>query len=309
MSNQIIKPINFYSGYMKKAYGQRIQKVSVEAGFTCPNRDGKVAHGGCTYCNNESFSPMLGSGLSVSEQVRTGIERLKRRYKAKQFLAYFQSYSNTYAPLNTLKDLYSQALAHPEVIGLSIGTRPDCIDDEILDYLQQLSEQYDITIEYGLESMSDKTLTQINRGHDYQCYLDAIEKTAKRGIKICTHIIIGLPGEQRDHWIETAKELSKQPIDFLKIHQLHIVKNTVLGAQYTKKPFKTLNEQEYINILIEFLEHLDNRIIIQRLFGEAPQEILLSEHWHSSLSELRQKIETEMIQKNTYQGRLCTLSK
>jgi radical SAM protein (TIGR01212 family) len=298
------EPINFYSAYMKKTYGERIQKVSVEAGFTCPNRDGKVAHGGCTYCNNESFSPMLGTELSVAEQVEIGIKRLKRRYKAKKFLAYFQSYSNTYAPLEKLQGLYSEALKHPEVIGLSIGTRPDCVSEDILDYLQELSKDYDITIEYGLESMSDKTLTEINRGHDYQCYLDAVEQTAKRNIKMCTHIIIGLPGETREHWIETAKELSKQPITFLKIHQLHIVKDTILGAQYTKDPFHTLKEQEYIDILIEFLEHLDNRIIVQRLFGEAPKETLLSPHWKSSLSQLRQKIEMEMVKRATYQGRL-----
>ncbi len=308
--SQLYRPINFYAEYMKRTYGQRIQKVSVEAGFTCPNRDGKVATGGCVYCNNESFSPLLNRQLSIADQIANNIISMKRRYKkAKQYIAYFQSYSNTYGALEHLKDLYSQALSHPDVIGLAIGTRPDCINDEILNYLSELSQEYDITIEYGLESKNDTTLKNINRGHDYQCFLDAVAKTAKYKIKICAHIIVGLPGEERAEWIDTAKELSKLPIDFLKIHQLHIVKDTVLGTQYQKAPFPLLSENEYIDIMVEFLEHLDNRIVIQRIFGEAPSEVLLSPSWDKSISQLRIQIESIMDNKGTYQGRLCTLSK
>lgn len=307
---EIYKPINFYSNYMKRAYGERIQKISIEAGFTCPNRDGKVATGGCTYCNNESFSPLINEKLSITEQVKENIKRQKRRYKkATKFIAYFQSYSNTYAPLEHLKDLYSQALSHPDVIGLSIGTRPDCIDDEILTYLSELSQEYDITIEYGLESKNDQTLKRINRGHDYQCFVDAVKLTAKYNIKMCVHLIIGLPEENLQEWIETAKELSTLPIDFLKIHQLHIVKGTVLGTKYQKHPFELLTEDQYIDVVVQFLEHLDNKIVIQRLFGEAPKQIVLSPHWDRSISELREKIEAVMSEKKTYQGRLLTLAK
>jgi radical SAM protein (TIGR01212 family) len=299
-------PINFYADYIKQRYGGRIQKISIEAGFTCPNRDGTVATGGCSYCNNESFSPLINQKLTIQEQVAENIKRQKRRYKkVDKFIAYFQSYSNTYAPLEQLKELYLAALQHPQVIGLAIGTRPDCIDREKLLYLKELSEQYDVTIEYGLESMSDHTLRQINRGHDFNCYQEAVELTAQLGIKQCTHLIIGLPGEDQDHWVRTAQKLSTLPIDFLKIHQLHIVKGTTLGAQYRQAPWPLLTEEEYLEVLVNFLEHLDGRIIIQRMFGEAPRDLVLSPHWNTPLSQLREKLLNKMRQAKTYQGRLA----
>ncbi len=306
---QLYKPINFYSGYMRRVYGERIQKISIEAGFTCPNRDGKVAHGGCTYCNNESFSPMLGKQLSIQEQISHSITHLTKRYKVNKFIAYFQSYSNTYAPLEKLKHLYSEALSHPQIIGLAIGTRPDCVDDKILDYIADLATEYDITLEYGLESMSDRTLKQINRGHDFNCFVTALKESQKRNLKVCTHLIIGLPGEDLSHWVKTAQTLSELKIDFLKLHQLHIVKNTVMAYQYQQHPWHLLSEEEYIEILIPFLEHLDNRIVIQRLFGQAPSDLLVEHNTSHSLSQLRQLIEKRMDEKNTFQGKALILEK
>jgi len=299
------KRYNAYSEYIRQKFGKRIQKVTVDAGFTCPNRDGKVAFGGCIYCNNESFNPGYNSSTkSIRQQIDEGVEFLKRRYGVNEFIVYFQPYSNTYASLDTLKKYYEEALSHPEVIGLTIGTRPDCIDEQKLDYLQSLNSNYDITIEYGLESISDDTLKKINRGHDFQCYLDAIEMTCRRNIKICTHIIIGFPWENEDHWLNTASVLSEIPFDFLKIHQLHIVRNTVMAKQFEKNPFKLLAYKEYVEIIVLFLERLNPDIIIQRLSGEAPPHILLAPKWGKRTSEILQCIDKKLEIRDTWQGKL-----
>lgn len=290
---------------MKKQYGERIQKVTVDAGFTCPNRDGTVARGGCTYCNNESFNPGYNSALKpVSQQIEEGIEFLNRRYKTSKYIVYFQPYSNTYASLSRLQALYEEALAYPGVIGLTIGTRPDCIDAAKLDYLEQLARDYDITIEYGLESMRDETLKKINRGHDFQSYLDALDLTAGRGIKVCTHIIIGFPWEKQEHWYQQANKLSGLRMDFLKIHQLHIVKDTVMAAQHERQPFQLLSYDQYVETLIGVLERLNPEIIIQRLFGEAPLHTLLAPRWGLRNSDALRGLEKRMGERDTWQGRL-----
>lgn len=299
------KRYNNYSEYIKKKYGERIQKVTVDAGFTCPNRDGTVASGGCSYCNNESFNPGYNSAAkSITQQIDEGVEFLKRRYGVKKFIVYFQPYSNTYASLDTLKKYYEEALRYPGVIGLTIGTRPDCINEEKLDYLKVLSESYDITIEYGLESISDETLKKINRGHDYQNYLNALELTEKRKLKTCTHIILGFPWEDKNHWMKTADELSQLPFHFLKIHQLHIVKDTVMGRQHIKNPLKLLTHSEYIDVVTTFLERLNPEIIIQRLSGEAPLQVLIAPRWGKRYPEIVQDIDTEMEKRDTWQGKL-----
>ena len=301
------KRYNNYSEYIKKKYGERVQKVTVDAGFTCPNRDGTIASGGCTYCNNESFNPGYNSAAkSITLQIHEGVGFLKRRYGVKKFIVYFQPYSNTYASLDTLKQYYEEALSYPGVIGLTIGTRPDCIDEEKLNYLKLLSETYDITIEYGLESISDDTLKKINRGHDYQSYLNALELTKKRELKTCTHIILGFPWEDKKHWMKTADELSRLPFHFLKIHQLHIVKETIMGRQYLKKPFKLLTHAEYIDVIISFLERLNPDVIIQRLSGEAPLPILIAPKWGKRYAEIVQDIDKEMEKRDTWQGKLFT---
>ncbi|MBT3982766.1 MAG: TIGR01212 family radical SAM protein [Bacteriovoracaceae bacterium] len=298
--------INSYSSYISKQYGERIQKISIDGGFTCPNRDGSKGVGGCTYCNNDSFvPPNAEGGLSVTEQIEKGIRIHKRRYKkVKKFFAYFQAYSNTYAPLSHLKDLYEQALSHPDVIGLCIGTRPDCIDSEKLDYLEELAKKYDITIEYGLESIYDSTLERINRGHDFSCFDTAIKMTEGRGIKMCVHIIVGFPWETKQQWIQTARLLSTYPIDFLKIHQLHIVKNTVMGSQYIKKKFNLLTLSQYQDVVVEFLAHLNPNIIVQRIIGSAPRDILLSEEYDIVESAFKENVENGLRQRGLSQGDL-----
>ncbi len=297
---------NRFVDYQRKIFGERVQKVTVDAGFTCPNRDGTIAKGGCIYCNNESFNPSYNrSSKSIRQQIDEGITFLKRRYKkVRKFIVYFQPYSNTYAPLETLKYYYEEALSHPEVIGLTIGTRPDCVDEAKIAYLESLTQHYDITIEYGLESISDETLKKINRGHDVQCYLDALELTKNRGIKICTHIILGFPWEDESLWLQTARWLSDKPFDFLKIHQLHVVKDTALERMYHKNPFPLLSPQAYIDLIIRFLERLNPRIIIQRLFGEAPPRTLVAPHWGVRNTQLMNMLLEEMERRDSFQGKL-----
>jgi len=299
------KRYNRYTEYQRAKYGERVQKVTVDAGFTCPNRDGTVAKGGCIYCNNESFNPSYNSPeKSIRQQIDEGVEFLKRRYqKVKKFIVYFQPYSNTYATVDTLKRYYEEALSHPEVIGLTIGTRPDCVDKSKIKYLQELAASYDITIEYGLESFSDETLKKINRGHDVKAYLDALELTKGRGIKICTHMIFGFPWEDKVRWLETANRLSELNFDFLKIHQLHVVKNTVLADMYQKKPFQFMQPDEYIDLIIEFLERLNPQIVIQRLFGEAPPRTLIAPRWGIRNTQLVQMLEFKMEHKDSWQGK------
>ncbi len=294
-----------FADYQRKLYGERVQKVTVDAGFTCPNRDGTKGWGGCIYCNNESFNPGYNSAeKSITQQIEEGIEFLKRRYKnVRKFIVYFQPYSNTYAPLDTLKRYYEEALAHPEVVGLTIGTRPDCVDEAKIAYLESLAKDYDITIEYGLESISDATLKKINRGHDVQCYLDALEMTKNRGIKICTHIIFGFPWEDESLRLQTADWLSDKSFDFLKVHQLHVVKDTALERLYRKKPFDFMSPEEYIDLIVRFLERLNPRIVIQRLFGEAPPRTLIAPHWGVRNTHLTQMLERELERRDTWQGK------
>lgn len=298
--------INEYGTFIKERFGERIQKITVDAGFTCPNRDGKISYGGCTYCNNDKFNP--GSkklGPTVTEQIANQVERLKRKYKkAKKFIVYFQAYSNTYAPLEHLKALYQEALAYPDVIGLTIGTRPDCINEETLDYLTELASSYYITIEYGLESMSDETLLRINRGHDYECFKKAVQMTSNRGIHICTHLMIGFPWETEAHYIETAKELSKLNINYLKIHHLQIVKHTLMGNEYLKNPYPLLTKEEFLEIVSQFLRHLSPQIIIQRVAGDCSSNLLLAAGWNETANEIKEELIQKMHSSGHYQGML-----
>lgn len=298
------KLINEYSAYVKEQYGRRVQKLTVDAGFTCPNRDGKVAVGGCTYCNNDKFNPgdKINS-LSITEQIDAQVAHTTRRYKnVKEYIIYFQAYSNTYADLKYLKSLYEEALAYPGVIGLAIGTRPDCVSPEIIDYLEELAKTKDITIEYGLESIKNDTLVKINRGHDYQCFVDAMNLTTGRGIKICVHMIIGFAWENLDDWIMMAKELSSLPIDFLKLHQLHVVKHTVMAAEFKKEEFKMLTKDEYLHTLEVILSHLNPNIVIQRMFSEVPRGLLVSHAWNIPMTELIKELKVNMVENGSYQG-------
>ena len=299
------RPYNAYVDYMRSRFGGRVQKVSVHAGFTCPNRDGSKGWGGCTYCNNRSFvPPYCQPGMSIADQVKAGIAFLSRRYRTEKFIVYFQAYSNTYAPLERLKHLYEQALAHPQVIGLAIGTRPDCVDEEKIAYLAELAQKYFISIEYGLESISDATLQRLNRAQTFAEWEHAVAMTAGKGIEICSHVILGLPGETREHMLRTAEVISRYPIDSLKIHHLHVVKKTILASQYQREPFHLLGYREYLDLVIDFLQRLRPDIKIQRLVGETHPRHLIGPIWGLRADTIQREIEREMRQRNVWQGKL-----
>jgi radical SAM protein (TIGR01212 family) len=295
-----------FGQYMKEQYRGSVYKVNVDAGFTCPNRDGAVAIGGCIYCNNNSFRPTAcTSSLSVREQVEKGIPYLRSRYGAEQFIVYFQPYSNTYASVEVLERLYQEALDQPGVIGLAIGTRPDCVDEDKITLLETLAKEHFILVEYGLQSIYDKTLAFINRGHDYACFKNALAMTAGRGIRIGAHLILGFPTETREEMLGMADELSRLPVEFLKVHQLQVVKETALADLFAQKPFPTFGYREWIELLADFLERLSPHIVLQRLFAAAPDDILIAPIWDKTRSQLLNDLDTYLEQRNSFQGKKC----
>lgn len=299
------RPYYAYKDFLKARFGGRIQKVSVDAGFTCPNRDGSKGWGGCTYCNNRSFvPPYCQPAMSIEQQVSAGVEYLARRYKVERFIVYFQAYTNTYAPVDQLRSLYLQALAHPQVLGLAIGTRPDCVDAGKIALLEELARSHFISVEYGLESIRDASLQRLNRAQTFREWEEAVALTAGRGIEICTHVILGLPGESREQMLETATVLSRYPINSLKLHHLHIVKKTVLAAQYQRAPFPVLGYREYVELVAAFLQRLRPDISLQRLVGETHPRHLLAPIWGVRAATVQQDIETQMRQAGVWQGML-----
>ena len=300
---------NSYSDYFKQSFGERVQKVAVDAGFTCPNRDGSKGRGGCTYCDNDSFNPSYCKPeKSITLQIEEGIEFHSRRYRrAKNFLAYFQPYSNTYAPVSKLKSLYGEALQIPGVVGLVIGSRPDCVDDEILDYIAELSRSYYVILELGLESCYDKTLQKINRGHSWAESEDAIHRAASRGIKVGAHMIFGLPGETRDEMMAEAKIISALPLDNIKFHQLQIIKGTQMALEYLEhtESFNLFSMEDYLAFMIRFLERLNPAIVVERFAGEAPPRFLVSSPWSNMRNdEFNRLLENRLEELDTWQGRL-----
>jgi len=302
------KRYNSYNEYFKRTFGQRVQKVSIDAGFTCPNRDGTLGTGGCTYCNNDAFNPSYCQPQkSVATQIAEGIEFHKIRYRrALKYLAYFQTYSNTYASVETLKDLYGQALAYPEIAGLVIGTRPDCIDDEKLEYFSQLAGEYYVIIEYGLESSNNETLKRINRGHTWEQTVTAINKTAKAGIKTGAHLIFGLPGESRETMLEQVELISQLPLTTIKFHQLQIVKDTLMARQFIENAdqFHLFELEEYVSFIVKFIERLNPAFVIERFTGEVPPRFLVSKPWGQLRSDqVTIMIEQELERQDTWQGK------
>lgn len=294
---------NSFGSYLKRRFGITVHKVNIDAGFTCPNRDGTVGLGGCIYCNNDSFRPSsCKPTLTVREQIINGISYLRKRYKAERFIAYFQPYTNTYASVDRLESLYREALEEPSVIGIAIGTRPDCIDDEKIMLLEELAKNYFVLIEYGLQSIYDKTLSFINRGHDYNAFLKALDMTAGRGIEIGAHIIVGFPTETREEMLAMAEEVSRLPINFLKIHQLQIIKDTVLAEIYRERPFPVFSYEEYLMFLVDFIERLSPDIVIQRLFATAPDDILIAPRWDRNRNDILRDFDGLLERYNTYQG-------
>lgn len=295
-----------YNTALKEEFSERIQKISINAGFTCPNRDGVKGKGGCTYCNNQTFVPNYCKPTkSIKQQVEEGIAFFSHKYQSQKYFAYFQSYTNTYAPLESLTQLYEEALAHPAVAGLVVGTRPDCISDELLDYFAKLSKEKYVMIEYGVESTREDTLTFINRGHTFVDAQRAIEETAKRGIHTGAHLILGLPFESREIMLNHATNLSKLPLTILKLHQLQIIKGTKMAKQFNEHPewFQLMSVEEYIELVVDFLEILNPNIAIERFISQSPKEWLVAPNWGLKNFEFTHKIEKRLKERDTWQGK------
>ncbi|MFR9165230.1 MAG: TIGR01212 family radical SAM protein [Dysgonomonas sp.] len=301
------KPYKEFSELLTKHFPFKVQKISINAGFTCPNRDGLKGVGGCTYCNNQSFSPAYGNRQqSVSNQMQDGIKFFSHKYPDMKYLAYFQSYTNTYSELDVLIAKYEEALSFPDVVGLIIGTRPDCMPDKLLDYLSELNRKTFLLVEYGLESTLDDTLLTINRGHTYADSVEAIIKTAERGIHTGAHMILGLPDETRDDILSHADRLSELPLTTVKLHQLQLIRGTAMGKQYLAAPEKfTLPAMdEYIDLCIDFAERLNPDFIIERFVSQSPKSLLIAPDWGIKNYEFTAKILKRFSERNTWQGRL-----
>ena len=296
-----------YASYLKTIFRERIQKISIHAGFTCPNRDGRVGTGGCTYCNNQTFHPdYCQPNKSITQQIEEGIAFFRKKYETQQYLAYFQAYTNTYAPIDVLKEKYEEALSHPLVVGLVIGTRPDCVDDRLLDYLAECAEQSYIMVEYGVESTSDDTLSLINRGHNYETAVQAIRNTAQRGIATGAHLILGLPKEDRETILSHAQKIAQLPLTTLKLHQLQLIKGTAMALQQQEHPewFHPYSADEYIDLVIDFIERVPPGLVIERFISQSPKELLIAPDWGLKNYEFTAKIEKRMKKRGTFQGRL-----
>ena len=303
------KRYNTFVGYFKRKYGERLQKIVLDAGFTCPNRDGVVGTGGCTYCDNAAFHPSYSTaGKSLHQQLDEGIEFHKVRYRTTEhYLAYFQSFSNTYAPLERLKKLYMEALSHPKVVGIVIGTRPDCVDEEKLDFLAELAKEHVVIVEYGVESCHDETLRRINRGHDFETAKRAIEMTAARGIDVGVHFILGLPGETRQMMLDSCELINGLPIRSIKFHQLQIVKGTRMEKEYAEHPedFERFTLEEYIDFFTDMLERLRPDLCIERFVGEVPPRFVNETPWGLIRNvEILRLLDKRLEERNTWQGHL-----
>lgn len=297
---------NDLSGFLATHFPYKVQKISINAGFTCPNRDGSVGYGGCTYCNNQTFNPAYcHTEKSVSQQLEEGKLFFARKYPDMKYLAYFQAYTNTYGQLEELKRKYEEALTVGGVVGLVIGTRPDCMPDSLLDYLEELSKRTFLLVEYGIESTNDDTLKRINRGHTFAASEDAIRKTAARGIPVGGHIILGLPGEEKEMLIEQAGVLSKLPLTTLKLHQLQLIKGTRMAAEYEKTPanFHLYTADEYIDLVIDYIEHLRPDMVLERFVSQSPKELLIAPDWGLKNYEFTDKVKKRMREKDARQGK------
>jgi radical SAM protein (TIGR01212 family) len=298
---------NSYSEYFRKKFGGRVQKLTLDAGFTCPNRDGSKGNGGCTFCNNNAFNPSYCMPeKSISVQIDEGIEFHKKRYRrAEKYLAYFQAYSNTYASLDVLKKRYEEALRRDEVIGLVIGTRPDTVDTEILDYIMTLARDYYVIIEYGIESCYNATLKRVNRGHTFEDSIRAIDMTASRGIRQGAHFILGLPGESSEDILAEMKIISGLPINNIKFHQLQIVRNTIMAKEYLSNPedFKIFDLDEYLELMVKILEFLNPDFVVERIAGESNPGFLLSMSWELRYEQVLNKFERMLAEGDTWQGK------
>lgn len=298
---------NDFSAWLSTLFPYKVQKISLNAGFTCPNRDGTVGYGGCTYCNNQTFNPAYcRTEKSVTEQLEEGKQFFARKYPDMKYLAYFQAYTNTYGELQELKCKYEEALQVPDVVGIVIGTRPDCMPDELLDYLEELNRRTFLIVEYGVESTDNATLKRINRGHTFEAAEEAIRRTAEKGIRVGVHIILGLPGETNEQLIQQAGVLSSLPITTLKLHQLQLIKGTRMAVEFEKQPedFHLYTADEYIDLVIDYVEHLNLRIVLERFVSQSPKELLIAPDWGLKNHEFTDKVRKRMRERDSWQGKL-----
>lgn len=310
MSNST-NPYKNFTLYLKEHFPFKVQKISINAGFTCPNRDGSKGRGGCTYCNNKSFTPDYSASIkTVSKQLKEGIEFFSHKYEEMKYLAYFQSYTNTYESVDKLKDLYEEALAYPGVVGLIISTRPDCMPDELLNYLEEINKKHYVLIEYGVESTLNSTLERVNRQHTFEESKQTIIKTAERGIPVGAHMILGLPGESRSDLLLHATTLSRLPLTTIKLHQLQIVRGTAMAKEYKLEPqsFNIFQLDEYVELCVDFLELLNPNFYIDRFASQSPKEMLITPDWGVKNYEITQKITKRFKERDTFQGRLFNKS-
>jgi len=297
------KRYNDYNTYLRSIFGQRVQKIIIDAGLNCPNRDGTLSVGGCIYCNNKgSGSGAFSRKISIRDQIEHGKKVMARRYKAKKFIGYFQSYTNTYTSCENIKAMCDEALSVDGIVGLAIGTRPDCIDENKLDLIESYTDNYLIWIEYGLQSAHDSTLKFINRGHDFNCFKQAVKITKKRGINICAHVILGLPGENRKMMLDTARRLADLGIDGIKIHLLYIVKGTPLETLWQKGQYKCMTRHDYVETLCDVLEILPETIVIQRITGDPNPDELAAPQWALNKNKVFTLIQDTLKQRNSWQG-------
>ncbi|MGN0015061.1 MAG: TIGR01212 family radical SAM protein [Candidatus Gastranaerophilaceae bacterium] len=292
-----------FGDYLKKLFGQKVYKVTLDAGFSCPNRDGTLSVDGCIFCDETgSFSRLYSNTLSVQEQLRLGMSKNKDRYHAKKFLAYFQAYTNTYKPLQELKEIYNQVFID-DIVGMSIGTRPDCVDEQKLDLIASYNhDSRFIQVEYGIQSVHNKTLKLINRGHDFQCFQEACRLSKERNLKVCAHVILGLPGETKEDMLQTAKTIGSMGIDGIKIHMLAVMEGTKIHKMYLENNIQLMSEDEYIQTVCDFLELLPPDMVIQRLAGNGKKEFRIQPRWLGKKLELVGKMEKEFEKRGTKQG-------
>lgn len=302
MFNGTDKRYNQYSAFLKQKFGVKVYKITLDAGFSCPNRDGTISTGGCIFCDEGgSFSQAHSNLLSIKEQIDTGIETLSERFKAEKFMSYFQAYSNTYKPVKELEKIYNSALRNDKIVGISIGTRPDCVDDEKLELIASYKDDYYTWIEYGLQSIHDKTLKRINRGHNFDCFLKAYEKTKEKGINVCVHVIFGL-WETPDEIMQTAQKLAELEVDGVKIHMLCALKDTKLANIYEAGGVDFMSEDEYVATVCDFLEYLPEKTTIHRLAGNGLKKNLIAPRWLGAKLDCLNKIDREFLRRKTYQG-------
>lgn len=295
---------NDYGAWMRRQFPFRVQKISIDAGFSCPNRDGHISHGGCTFCDNRTFNPSYCQpSKSITEQITEGKEFFRHKYPDMKYLAYFQAFSNTYATLDTLQRRYEEALSAEDVVGIVIGTRPDCVSDEILNYLESLKQQTFMIVEYGIESVSDDTLRRVNRGHNFECSRRAIIETHNRGILTGAHIILGLPGESAEDNVRQANIISALPIDILKLHQLQIIRGTQLAAEYERQPFNLYTADEYIDLCRRYIERLRPDMVLERFVSQSPKELLVAPKWGLKNYEFANRFVNYMKRMDSWQGK------